>query len=276
MIAITHREAVFRGAGGTELYWQAWRPEQPRAVLINVHGLGDHSALYPRLVDWLPGKEVAVYAFDARGNGRSPGKRGHVDRWSLFREDLRRFVQLVSDHEQVSPVLLGHSLGGLAVLDYALAYPETIRGVAAAAPVLGSIGTPPPLLWAAWILSRVWPSFTLETGLDLSGLARDPAVIRTVLDDPLFHRRASGRLATEVLGTIASVHARSATLAVPVLIQHGTTDRMVSIDGSRRLATGPAAARVRLREYDALHALYADEGYEERLTDLATWMESLE
>lgn len=276
MAVISHREAVFRGADGADLYWQAWRPERPRAVLVNVHGLGDHSGLHPRIADWLPARGVAVYAFDARGNGRSPGTRGHVDRWSLYREDLHRFVQLVRDQEQVSPVLLGHSLGGLMVLDYALAYPAMTRGVAAAAPVLGSFGTPAPLLWAAQVLSRVWPSFTLETGLDLSGLARDPAVIRAALDDPLFHRRASGRLATEVLATAASVHARSATLAVSVLIQHGTADRMVSIDGSRRLAAGPAAARVRLREYDAFHALFADEGYEERLADLAAWMESLE
>ena len=69
---------------------------------------------------------------------------------------------------------------------------------------------------------------------------------------------------------------RAATLAVPVLLQHGTADRMVSIDGSRQFAQGPGAPRVRLIEYDALHALFADEGYEQRLADLTTWMESLE
>ena len=219
---------------------------------------------------------MAVYALDTRGNGQSPGLRGHVDRWKVYRDDLHRFVEFVREREGMAPVLLGHSLGGLMVLDYALEHPATIRGVAAAAPVLGSIGTPAPLLWLASLLSRAWPTFTLETGLDLSGLARDPAVIRAVLDDPLFHRSASARLATEVFATIASVHARAATLARPVLLQHGVEDRMVSIDGSRRFASGPAAARVRLTEYDAWHALYADLGYEERLIDLTAWMESIE
>ncbi len=51
---------------------------------------------------------------------------------------------------------------------------------------------------------------------------------------------------------------------------------MVSIDGSRQFARGPASAMVRLVEYDAWHALFADTGYEERLVDLTTWMESLE
>jgi alpha-beta hydrolase superfamily lysophospholipase len=259
-----------------DLYWQHWGPEHPRAVLINVHGLGDHSGMYPSIAEWFPPRGVAVYAFDTRGNGRSPGPRGHVDRWSVYRDDLHHFVQLVREREGRSPVLLGQSLGGLMVLDYALEFPATIRGIAAAAPVLGSVGTPAPLLWLARILSGVWPSFTLETGLDLSGLARDPAVVAAVRDDPLFHRRASARLASELLATIASVHARAATLAVPALVLHGAGDRMVSIDGSRRLAGGPAAARVRLVEYDAWHALFADEGYEQRLADLTTWMDALE
>lgn len=273
---LTHGEAHLQEPDGTRLYWQWWRPARPRAVLINVHGLGDHSGLYPTISEWFPPRGVAVYALDTRGNGRSSGPRGHVQRWSLYRDDLDHLVQLVREDEGMAPVLLGHSLGGLMVLDYALERPAGIRGVAAAAPVLGSIGTPAPLLWLARAFSGIWPSFALETGLDLSGLARDPAVVRAVLDDPLFHRRASARLATEVLATIDSVHQRAAALARPALILHGRDDRMVSIDGSRRLARGPASAMVRLAEYDAWHALFADTGYEERLVDLTTWMESLE
>ncbi len=259
-----------------DLFWQHWRPDHPRAVLINVHGLGDHSGMYPSIAEWFPPRGVAVYALDTRGNGRSPGPRGHVDGWKVYREDLRRFVELVREREATTPVLLGHSLGGLMVLDYAIEYPATIRGVAAAAPVLGSIGTPAPLLWLAQVLSTIWPSFTLETGLDLSRIARDPAVLQAVLDDPLFHRRASARLASEILSTRDAVHRRAPLLETPALLLHGTDDTMVPIDGSRRFAGGPAAPRVRLTEYDARHALFADEGYEQRLTDLTTWMESLE
>ena len=276
MTDIAQAEGHFEAADGCALFWRAWQLREPRVVLINVHGLGDHSGLYPSIAEWFPARGVAVYALDTRGNGRSPGRPGHVDRWQEYREDLRRFVQFVRTHEGLQPVLLGHSLGGLMVLDYALEYPDTITGVAAAAPVLGSIGTPAPLLWLARVLSRFWPTFTLETGLDLSGLARDPAVIAAVLDDPLFHRYASSRLAAEVIATIETVHERAATLARPALVLHGTGDRMVSIDGSRRFAAGPAAGQVRLIEYDAWHALFADVGYEERLIDLTTWMESLE
>ena len=133
-----------------------------------MHGLGDHSGMYPSIAAWFPSRGVAVYALDTQGNGRSPGRRGHIDRWSNYRDDLHRFVQMVREREGMTPVLLGQSLGGLMVMDYGLAHPGMVRGVAAAAPVLGSIGTPAPLLWVARVLSRVWPTFTLETGLDLA------------------------------------------------------------------------------------------------------------
>ena len=108
---------------------------------------------------------MAVYALDTRGNGRSPGRRGHIDRWSTYRDDLHCFVQMVREREGMTPVLLGQSLGGLMVMDYGLAHPEMVRGVAAAAPVLGSIGTPAPaalgraraLAGVAHLHARDWP-----------------------------------------------------------------------------------------------------------------------
>ena len=86
------------------------------------------------------------------------------------------------DREGILPVLLGHSLGGLMVVDQVLAYPKNREKCSQRPGAVGSIGTPAPLLWLAQDLSRVWPTFTLQTGLDLSGLARDPDVVRAVLD----------------------------------------------------------------------------------------------
>ena len=70
----THFEATFRTADGLELFRQQWRPVvSPRAILVNVHGIGDHSGLYPMLPDYFVPRGLAVHAFDMRGNGRSPG-----------------------------------------------------------------------------------------------------------------------------------------------------------------------------------------------------------
>jgi alpha-beta hydrolase superfamily lysophospholipase len=217
---------------------------------------------------------VAVVAPDLRGNGRSPGQRGYIGAWSELREDLRRLVTRVRAGRPELPLfLLGNSLGALVVLDYALTHAERIRGVIALAPPLGALGVPAPLLALGRVLSRVWPRFSLETGMDLSGLARDPTVAERVLEDPLFHRRGTARLSTEVTATIARLQAEAARFPVPLLVLHGGADRMVPPDGSRRFVARVSHADKQLIEYPgAYHALLADTGAERVLADIGDWL----
>jgi alpha-beta hydrolase superfamily lysophospholipase len=269
-------EGAFAGCHGLSLFRRTWRPPgPPRALLINLHGLGDHSALYGALVDRAVASGLAVHAFDLRGNGRSPGRRGHVDAWSDYREDLHCFVELVRREEPGRPIfLLGNSLGGLIVLDYALHYPGGLRGVIAAAAPLGRLSVPPVLLALGRVMSRIWPSFSLETGMDLSGLARDPAVVTELLADPLFHRLGSARLSTEVGSAIARVQSRAAEFPLPLLLLHGSRDEMVPPEGSRTFVARVTHADKRLIEYpNGRHVLFADTDREQVLDDLEQWIE---
>ena len=269
------QEDWYEGAGGDRLFFRIWKPAgASRAAVIFLHGLGDHSGLYPMLADALGPCGISVYAPDLRGNGRSPGYRGHVDSWSSFREDLRCLAgQVRSAAPGVPLFLVGNSLGGLIVLDYALRYPEGVRGVVALSPPLGEIGVPPVLLALGRAVSRIWPRFALETGMDLTGLSRDPAVVREVLADPLFHRRGTARLSTEVTGAMARVQEQAARFPAPVLVMHGSADRMVRPDGSRRFIASVRRADKLLIEYDgAYHALLADLDRERVLSDLGAWI----
>ena len=277
--AFAYRSGTFAGAGGLPLYYQAWMPPdgQPKkAVLINLHGLGDHSGLYPTLASHFPAQGIALYAYDMRGNGRSPGQRAYLRAWDEYRDDLRAFLDQVRKWEVGVPLfLLGNSLGGLVVLDYALHYPAGLRGVIAAAPPLGEVGVPPILMALGRIMSRIWPRFSLKVGMDLSGLARDPAVVNTVLADPLFHRRGTARLSTEVTAAIRRVQTRAASLSVPLLLLHGSADRMVPPEGSRRFFSRVHQTDRELREYPgAYHGLFADIGHEQVLEDVERWLGS--
>ena len=274
-VAQAHQEGWFTGAGGLSLFRQTWRPAGPtRAILINIHGLGDHSGLYPALVEHFTARGIAVYAFDLRGNGRSPGQRAYVERWEEYREDLERFVALVHHEDPGRPIfLLGNSLGGLIVLDYMLHRPHRIRGVIAASPPLGRLGVPAPMLALGRVLSRVWPHFSIRTGMDLSGLARDPVVLETVLADPLFHRVGTARLSTEVVATIARVQAGAPRFPRPLLVLHGSADRMVPPDGSRTFIARVGHPDRELREYTgAYHVLFADLDRDRVLRDVEQWI----
>jgi acylglycerol lipase len=267
-------EEWFEGNGGVRLFCRESRPSIERAILVSLHGLGDHSGLYPMVAEALVPQGVAVVAPDLRGNGRSPGQRGYIGAWSDLREDLRHLVTRVRVGRPELPLfLLGNSLGGLVVLDYVLRHPDGIRGVIAVAPPLGALGVPAPLLALGRVLSRVWPRFSLETGMDLSGLARNPAVVERVLEDPLFHRRGTARLSTEVTATIARLHAEAPRFPVPLLVLHGGADRMVPPDGSRRFVSRVGHADKQLIEYPgAYHALLADTGGERVLADIGDWL----
>jgi alpha-beta hydrolase superfamily lysophospholipase len=270
-----YREGWFPGAGEIRLFRRCWRPETtPRGVLVNLHGLGDHSGLYPTLVEHFVPHGWVVHAPDLRGNGRSPGRRGHVAAWSEYREDLRCFIELVREEESDLPLfLLGNSLGGLIVLEYALHHLGGLRGVIAIAPPLGSLGIPAPLLLAGRVLSHIWPGFSLNTGLDLTGLSRDPTAVATVLADPLFHRRGSARLSTEVQAAVERVQAGAPRFPLPLLVLHGSADRMVFPDGSRAFVARVGHPDKAFREYPGgYHVLLADLDRERVLADLEEWM----
>jgi alpha-beta hydrolase superfamily lysophospholipase len=274
---IEHREGTFFGYGGLPLYYQAWvsGKAQPRAVLVNLHGLGDHSGLYLNLARHFPARGVRLYAFDMRGNGRSPGQRAYLRSWEEYRGDLDAFVGCVRQWEPDLPLfLLGNSLGGLVVLDYVLHHPRRVSGVIAAAPVLGEVGVPPILMTLGRLMSRVLPRFSLNVGMDLTGLAQDPAIIEAVLADPLFHRRGTARLSTEVTEAIRRVQRLAGSLSLPLLLLHGSADRMVPPDGSRAFFAKVRFPDRELREYPgAYHGLFADRGFEEVLADLERWID---
>ncbi len=274
-VAQAHHQGWFAGAGGLSLFRQSWRPSGPaKAAVLNIHGLGDHSGLYPTLVDYCLTHGFAVHSHDLRGNGRSPGQRAYVERWEEYREDLGRFVEAVRAEEGELPLfLLGNSLGGLIVLDYALHGADGIRGVIAASPPLGRVGVPAPLMALGRVLSRVWPRFSIRTGMDLSGLARDPVVVETVLADPLFHRYGTARLSTEVVAAITRVQAGAPRFPLPLLIVHGGADRMVPPDGSRTFIARVGHPDHELREYPgAYHVLFADLERDLVLADVERWI----
>ncbi len=272
---MTHAEGTFIGRHGLELYYQRWLPDgDPRAALAVVHGFGEHSGRYGNLVNQLVPAGYALYAFDLRGHGRSPGQRGYIERWDDYREDVRLFLTLVHKHHPDRPLfLLGHSMGGLIVLEYVLHYPEGLAGVIASGPTLAQVGISPFLLTLSKILSGILPRLSLDTGLDAGAISRDPAVVEAYVNDPLVHSKGTPRLGAEMTKAIEWTQAHAASLRLPCLIVHGSDDRLAPPAGSQRFyehVAGPDKERLVFEGY--YHEVFNDLGKEKPLAAVEAWL----
>ena len=272
-----HCEGTFRGYGGIELYYQFWRPEAPpRATLAVVHGFGEHSGRYGNVVNWFVPRGYAVHAFDMRGNGRSPGGRGCVDCIEEYRGDVRAFLDQVSRMEAGRDLfLLGHSQGGLIALDYVLHGDPRLAGIVASSPTLGKLPVSPWLVLLARALSRIWPRLTLKSGLDVTALSRDAAVVKAYVEDPLVHNLGTPRLGTVFLATIDWTNAHAADLALPCLIIQGSADRLSDPAASRAFSEKVTRDDIEFLEYEGgYHELFNDLDREKVLADVEAWLQS--
>lgn len=270
-----HDSAFLSSSDGTRLHYQSWWPGSPPKGHVQVlHGLGDHSGMHRHLVDHLLAHGYAAHAIDLRGHGRSAGQRAYVRRWSEYHSDALALTDRLKYRNAVQRVtLIGSSMGALLALDLVLAHPGRVNAVVAAAPPLGEVGVPPALMTLARVASRVLPRISLRTGMDLSGIAADPAVLAEVLADPLFHRVGTARLATELTEAAERVRTGIPRIAVPALLLHGTRDRMVPPRPTREAATRAPADLVRYVEYpDGYHALFADTTGPSVLRDVTDWL----
>lgn len=254
-----HEELNWRAADGQQLYAQAWRPDgEARAVVCLVHGLGEHSGRYAHVGQALCDAGYALLACDLRGHGKTPGPRGHVpsldagmdDITLLLDEGARRFAGLPR-------FLYGHSLGATLALNYALRRKPQIAGVIATGPVLKMLQpVAAGKLLTGKFLARALPVFRMGNDLDRTGLSRDPEVVRRYVEDPLVHDRVSARLGIDLIesGEWALEHA--AEFALPLLLMHGTADRITWAECSRQFASkvkGDCTFRLWQGFYHELH-----------------------
>ena len=271
-----HSEFQFEGMNNCSLYAQRWLPDvSPRAAVVIVHGIGDHSGRYMNVVNHLVSNEYGVYGYDLRGHGHSPGQRGHIDSWMEYRIDLLNFINAIRA-QRSSPVifLMGHSMGALITLDFILRENEQIAGAIISGAPIEPVGVAKPFKVAlARILSRIYPGFPIDLGLDIDAISRIPSVIRAYQLDPLVHGTISARWGTEVLSALESVKMQGEDITIPLLMIHGEADRINSAEGAKKFFDGIQAHDKKFISYPgSYHELHNDQDSEVMLNDLLGWI----
>jgi acylglycerol lipase len=143
-----HLQGEIKGSRNFNLYYQGWLPtSEPKAILLIVHGLADHSGRYNNLVTHFIPQGYAVYGFDQRGHGKSPGKRGYIEDFSYFIDDLGLFLRFIRNkHEKCKIFIIGHSIGGTIATAYAISHQDGFDGLILSAATLKLGASVPPIL----------------------------------------------------------------------------------------------------------------------------------
>ncbi len=273
-----HTEGSFTTTDGLEIFTQTWTTNgEPKANLLIVHGLGEHSSRYHNYVDYFVPRGYTLYSFDTRGHGRSGGPRGHVERFDRYVDDIAHVVKSIRQHlPDTSLFILGHSLGSLMALSYGLQHSEGLTGMIVTGTALqDALAMPQWKRSLANVLSVIAPSLRMNNGVLTRYLSHDPAVVEAYERDSLVHSWGTPRLAAEIEVVRARLYQQATEWRVPMLMLHGGADPICLPTGARRFQSKAPASLVEYHEYAGLYHEIHNEIEKDRVfQDIEAWMES--
>ncbi len=271
-----HIDDEFPGYQNLNLYYQCWLPSnKPRAILLVVHGLAEHSGRYLNLVNHFVPRSYAVYSFDYRGHGKSPGLPGYVDRFSDYINDLQAFGDMVrKNHHDSRLFLVGHSIGGTIAITYATQHQDELDGlVVSGATLQVGASVSPVMIMAARVLSCLLPKAGLDI-IDATAISRDQNVVAAYTNDPLVYRgKIRARLGAEIIKAIQKLPLQMARINLPILIMHGSADRLSDPSGSQILYQRVSSGDKTLKLYDGCyHEIFNEPERQQVFADMEAWL----
>lgn len=274
------KEGFLKTQDGLKLFYRYWDVSQPRAVCLLVHGLAEHSGRYENLAGRLTAKGLSVWIMDHRGHGRSEGIRGDCRSFQEFIDDLHLLKQRAAEALPGLPLfLIGHSLGGLMALAYAVDHPKEIRGVAVSSPALKLTHETPA--WKVALVTataKVAPLTPFQNGVNPADLCRDPQVVEAYRKDPLIHSVLTARCALALQDALRNTLDLAGRLSIPCVIFQSGTDQVCDPQAAQEFARRAAAsgAPLSLRRYDGMyHELFNEPERGRVIEDLCQWLDSI-
>ena len=261
----------------TRFFGQYWKPQVVKAVVVLVHGMGEHSGRYAEsVVPYLLKKNYAVVAYDQFGHGKTKGKRGNCPSYNALLESLECVINKAEKLCPDLPVFLyGHSLGGNIVINYALKKESNIKGVVATSPFLKLAFTPPK--WKVnfgRFMLKILPSITLPSEIEEAAISSIPSEIARYKEDPLVHDKISPMYLFPVIDASEYALKNASHLKTPTFITHGTGDRIIDYKGSVAFSQQSKVATLKLYN-DCYHELHHDICAQEMMQTITKWLDNI-
>jgi len=269
-------EGTFKGDKGLNLFYQCWLPEKkPKAVLLVVPGLAEHSGRYTNLVNYFVPRDYAVCALDTQGHGKSEGMRCYIDRFSDYIDDIKIFFDIVHRRYGDRKIfLVGHSMGATITVAYVIQYQRDLAGlIVSGAGLKPGSSIPPVLKVAVRLISLLFPKMGV-TVLDATAISQDKAVVDAYVNDPLVHRgKIPARLGAEMVKTLDKLPSLMPQINLPILIMHGTEDRLCKPEGSQMLYDLVGSRDKTLKLYKGFHhEIFNEPGRLQVMADVEAWL----
>ncbi len=219
---------------GRKIYAQGWNPQQTKGVVCIVHGFNEHSSRYEHVAERLCDEGYAVLTYDEFGHGKTEGKRGHAPSYEALLESVKIILHEAEKRfPGVRKFLYGHSMGGGIVLNYLLRHHPHLSGAIASSPWLKLAFDPPPVkMFFGKLVKSIYPAFTESANVDSDALTRDTEEVLKHNTDPYNHNKITASVFFGVYdaGLWALEHANR--LKTPLLLMHGTADKVTSCNAS--------------------------------------------
>lgn len=272
-----HYETTYTTHDGVSLYLQSWLPEsEPKASILIVHGLGEHSSRYLHVAEKLVSEGIAVFTFDGRGHGKSSSSpTAYFSSYQDYLKDIDALYQKVKDYVSQKPsFIFGHSMGGGLVAAYALEHQPKTDGIVLSAPALMPDEKLSPLLIkVSGLVSAIAPKLNVLK-LDATKISRDPKEVEKYLTDPLVYQKAvPARTGNELLTVMNNSLANAAKFQYPVLLMHGTADELTNPKGTEQFFRNISSKDKTFHRYEGLfHELVNEPEKEKIIQDIIDWL----
>lgn len=255
-----------------------WQPDgDPKAVIALVHGFAEHSERYHHVAEFFANDGYAMVGYDRRGHGKSDGKRGHTTNYEAFLEEIDQLVDYSRKRYPGKPIILyGHSMGGNLVLSYVLRRKPELKAILVTAPWIRLAFEPSAALVTIGKLTRrLMPTFTQNNQLDTKHLSRDVAVGEQYVADPLVHDKITSTTGIEMLESCDWLLSNAGEIPAPLLVMHGTGDKIISIEGTRDFLK-KSSGNITFKEWEgAYHEIHNEINKEEVLQYALDWMNAI-
>ncbi|XP_074008998.1 monoglyceride lipase isoform X1 [Numenius arquata] len=289
-------------ADGQYLFCRYWKPAAtPRALVFIAHGAGEHCGRYDDLAQRLTGLNLFVFAHDHVGHGQSEGDRMVVSDFHVFVRDSLQHIDLMKkEHPELPILILGHSMGGaisiltvserpsefsgmLLISPLVVASPEVatpIKDLALSVISLALTSSvtacfPLPQVFAAKVLNFVLPNLSLGS-IDPNAISRNKKEMESYTSDPLvYHGGMKVSFVIQLMNAIARIERALPKLTLPILVLHGSSDKLCDIKGSYLLMDTVQSQDKTLKVYEeAYHALHKElpEVSTSVFTEILTWI----